>query len=325
MLFLRFMAVLSNTHLPTMNGDEKVTLRPARPAELPVALAMILGSPRRLAPAGQVAEFINAAIARKMDINAIWVAEKARHVVWAVLPVVNPGRTALLLTSSDIDADSTPAASALVGEICGNLARQGLHLTQVLLESQHAHTRQFFAAMKFREIADLIYLQGPVPRNMQPAVPPQHMHWVEYSPQTHGVFAEAIVQSYQDSLDCPALSGMREIDDVIAGHRATGDFSPSDWQVLLEGERPLGIVLLSRIVQTDAMELVYLGLAAKARGRGLGSLLMRHALYLTLQGQRRRISLAVDSKNTPAIKLYYRFGMQQVATRTAMIRDLRVS
>lgn len=325
MLLLRFMAVLSNTQLAMRDGGATITCRPAKPAELAAAVAMILGSPRRPAAAGHVADFVNAASARRMDVGAMWVAEMAGRIVWAILPVVNPGRTALLLTSAEMDDASIPAASGLVGEICGNLGRQGLHLTQVLLEPQYAAARRFFLSMRFQEIAELIYLQGYVPRNIQPAAIPRQMKWVEYSPETHGLFADAIVRSYQDSLDCPALSGLREIDDVIAGHQASGDFDPSAWQALVEGDRPIGVVLLSRITQTDAMELVYLGLAAKARGRGLGMLLMQHALHRSLKDERRRLSLAVDSRNAPALKLYYRFGMQQVATRWAMIRDLRVS
>jgi len=71
------------------------------------------------------------------------------------------------------------------------------------------------------------------------------------------------------------------------------------------------------------MELVYLGLAPEARGRGVGSTMLRQAMQLILADQKRRFSLAVDSRNEPALRLYYRFGMQHVATRWAMIRDLR--
>jgi ribosomal protein S18 acetylase RimI-like enzyme len=37
-----------------------------------------------------------------------------------------------------------------------------------------------------------------------------------------------------------------------------------------------------------------------------------------------RLTLAVDSRNVPALKLYYRHGMQQMGTKTAMLRDLRM-
>jgi mycothiol synthase len=315
------MAIMSNSLLVTPDGSDPIICRPARPVELHAAVGMILGSPTRPAPAAQVAEFINSAVARKIDVQGIWVAENAGKIVWALLPILNPGKTLLLLTSSEMAATNIPAAH-LVKDICAHFAAQGFQLAQVLLESQHHLSRRFFANLGFKEIAELIYLQGNIPRNA--AAPPlaEHMRWLEYAPETHAVFADAIMQTYRDSLDCPDLSGLRDIDDVIAGHQATGEFDPAGWQLLLRGDQPLGVFLLSRIPQSDAMELVYLGLAPEARGKGLGLFLMRQVFFLILRAQRRRLSLAVDSKNEPALKLYYRFGMQQVATRWAMICKL---
>jgi mycothiol synthase len=318
------MAVMSNSILMTPDGNEAVVCRRATPMELTAAVGMILGSPGRPAPAAQVAELMNSAASRRIDVQGIWVAEVSGRIVWAVLPILNPGRTLLLLTSQEVGSPNRPAAR-LVEEICRHFAGQGVQLTQVLLESQSHQARQFFTSMGFKDIAELIYLQGQVPRNTVAPAMPEHMRWLEYSPATHAIFADAIMKTYRDSLDCPDLSGLREIDDVIAGHQATGEFDPSGWQLLMERDQAMGVVLMSRIPQSDAMELVYLGLPPQARGRGLGIFLMKQVFFLILRNQRRKLSLAVDSKNEPALKLYYRFGMRQVATRWAMIRDLRAS
>jgi ribosomal protein S18 acetylase RimI-like enzyme len=68
---------------------------------------------------------------------------------------------------------------------------------------------------------------------------------------------------------------------------------------------------------------VYVGLIASYRGRGLGNALMEHALSTTASVGCRRLSLAVDSKNKPALQLYHRHGLSKVCTRAALIRDLR--
>ncbi|MGD0768357.1 MAG: GNAT family N-acetyltransferase [Tepidisphaeraceae bacterium] len=308
-----------------------IICRRANPGEIPAAVGMILGSPGQPAPAAQVAEFINSSPQRRIDVQGIWVAEgkasaaeTSGRLIWAVLPILNPGKTLLLLTSFRMDDSVVPAVSRLVAEICGHFARQGVQLAQVLLEPQHDSARRLFATAGFIDIAELIYLQGQVPRHAKSAAVPQGMRWLDYSAETHGLFAEAILQTYRDSLDCPALSGLRDIEDVISGHQATGQFDPTLWRLLLQDDRPMGVLLLSGIPQSDGTELVYLGVVPEARGRGLGTILMRHAMELTLREHKRRLSLAVDSRNGPALKLYYRFGMQQVATRWAMIRDLRV-
>jgi ribosomal protein S18 acetylase RimI-like enzyme len=67
---------------------------------------------------------------------------------------------------------------------------------------------------------------------------------------------------------------------------------------------------------------VYLGLTPSARGRGLGDLLVRQALATTAALGASRLSLAVDSQNGPALKLYYRHGLQRVASKLAMMRLL---
>jgi hypothetical protein len=137
------------------------------------------------------------------------------------------------------------------------------------------------------------------------------------------LFERAILQTYRQSLDCPGLNGLRDITDVIDGHRATGEFNPHFWHLLHRGEESLGVLLLSPMPQTDAVELVYLGLCPDARGQGLGDIMMKQANAMVLIAHRRRLTLAVDSINQPALKLYYRHGMHQIMKKIAMIRDLR--
>ena len=156
-----------------------------------------------------------------------------------------------------------------------------------------------------------------------------------YSPATHGLFATTIMETYRDSLDCPGLNGLRDIEDVITGHKSSGEFDPNLWFLLCEhghngnadggdpGPTPVGVLLLSRVSRMETVELVYLGLVPAARGRGLGELLLKHALALVPAAGRSRLTLAVDAINAPAMRLYYRHGLQRVGARTAMMRELR--
>jgi ribosomal protein S18 acetylase RimI-like enzyme len=171
-------------------------------------------------------------------------------------------------------------------------------------------------------VAELIYLQAaPRRKAPAPALPPG-LRWVGYSADTHALFGRAILGTYDRSLDCPSLNGLRGIEDVLAGHKASGEFDPRLWGALCEGERPLGVLLLARAAPGETMELVYLGLAPDARGRGLGDVMMREALAITAADGGGRLSLAVDSNNAPALRLYYRHGMQRVGAKLAMMRRL---
>ena len=108
----------------------------------------------------------------------------------------------------------------------------------------------------------------------------------------------------------------------MAGHKGTGEFDPSLWFVLMENHEPLGVLLLGPAVHADALELEYLGLTPAARGRGLGNLLMNLALLSVVRQNRAELTLAVDSRNVPAMRLYFRHGLRRIGSRTALVRQL---
>ncbi|HEY2585726.1 MAG TPA: GNAT family N-acetyltransferase [Tepidisphaeraceae bacterium] len=296
--------------------------RPARADEVQPGLALILGSGQ--APAGneQVLDFLQFASAREINVNDLWVVVPARgRPIWGVLPIVNPGHTALLFAPPRRPADCDVAP--LIDAVCEHLARREVYLAQSLLDPADTAGRAMLAAMGFREMAELLYLQSTAPRALAQQELPDSFWWQTYSPQTHPLFAEAILDSYQQSLDCPGLNGLRDIEDVLAGHKASGEFNPRFWFVLMERDMPRGVLLLSRVPRTDAAELVYLGLAPATRGRGLSDLMVRQALWAVREMTLSRLTLAVDSHNAPAIRLYYRHGLQRIGSKVALMRDLR--
>lgn len=115
------------------------------------------------------------------------------------------------------------------------------------------------------------------------------------------------------------------IEDIVAGHRATGEFDRNLWFVLCDGATGAGVLLLTRVPRSDVIELVYLGVVPAYRGRKVGDLLMRHAAAVISASRYTRLSLAVDAANLPAMKLYWRHGLQAIGRKIAMMRDLRVT
>ena len=107
----------------------------------------------------------------------------------------------------------------------------------------------------------------------------------------------------------PELEGVRSLDDIIEGHRATGRFVPDRWRLgQVPGEPGHAVVLLlSDIPDRDVWEVVYLGLTPPARGRGLGRAAIQHALDLA-RPHASRLELAVDIRNRPATRLYESVG-----------------
>src|SRR5688500_14420275 len=113
-LFLKPMGPLSN-FLRKATGDDAaaaasaaavadaIVCRPAKREEIGVGLRVVLGAHGLPAVDAQVVDFMQFALRRGISLADLWLAERvADHTLaWAVLPIVSPGRTLLLLGPSD--------------------------------------------------------------------------------------------------------------------------------------------------------------------------------------------------------------------------------
>ncbi|QOV90543.1 GNAT family N-acetyltransferase [Humisphaera borealis] len=312
-------------------ADAAIHYRPPRRDELHQAVRMILSQPGQLADETQVADFLRFAEPRRVDLSLFLVAERRSRLLWALLPMLSPGRTALLLSPALPHGSAERlAAGELIEGMCAQLGIRDVLLTQALLDPADNTARDLFLAHRFEVMAELLYLAGEPRKRLTTPVLPPGMAWVGYTEQTHELFKQAIHATYENSLDCPGLNGVRDMEDVIAGHRAAGEFEPKLWRLLVElgpdasaPPKPLGVLLLSPIPQAGSVELVYLGLVPEARGRRLSDLLMRQAMIAVIEQGMSRLTLAVDARNVPALKLYYKHGMARAGSKLALMRDLR--
>jgi ribosomal protein S18 acetylase RimI-like enzyme len=303
--------------------------RQAQQWEIDAALRVLIAGTAGRASDGQVRDFHAFAADRGIELSRIWIAISDGVVRWSILPVPSPGRTMLLFTPSRIGRtpDVDRFVRPLVDAMSTDYLSRGVHLAQLLIDPSDAAVVQLYKQCGFDRLAELIYLQRHLRRGGDLPPTPDGFVLETYCSRTHGLFAQAIQQSYASSLDCPGLNGQRDIEDVIAGHRHAGEFDPSLWYLLSENSRPAGVLLLSpsRHSGSGAIELVYLGLAPSARGRGVGDWFMKLALSRASQYTAGRgiLTLAVDSQNRPALNLYYRHGLARVGSRIALLRDLR--
>ena len=93
---------------------------------------------------------------------------------------------------------------------------------------------------------------------------PPRLRWRSFEPAHEAEFRALLQATYASSLDMPELEGVRSLDDIIEGHRATGRFVPDRWRLgQVPGEPEAAVVLLlSDIPDRDVWEVVYLGLTA---------------------------------------------------------------
>jgi ribosomal protein S18 acetylase RimI-like enzyme len=254
-----------------------------------------------------------------IDPRRQMVALEGDAVVGACLYVLSPGRAATVL--APVLTRQCPAS--LVGATACNLIsaartacrKAGAVMIQALLEDAPDTPvgRQFLAA-GFQYLALLVYLELPIKRGSRPTLDTQ---WTvtPYRPDLGRRFSDLIIRSYVGSLDCPALDGMRAPEDVMAGHRASGEFTPEGWLLLAEGPQDAGVVLVNRAAHHPGCELVYMGAAPEFRGRGLGKELVRRAIDVAAQLNCRSMRVAVDAANAPALHLYTQAGFRVIGQR----------
>lgn len=312
---------LSNLFRWRNGPGSSVVIRPVLAEEITDALAVLLASDSHPAPPSVVREFMQVALHQRIDLSNMQTAWSESR-LWAVcLPVVNPGRTVLMMTSpSGGSATVSDLIVRCVDQACQRIGPSEGQIIQILLELSDLRTAQGLRDRGFSDLATLMYLQKTVSRSVEQPVLPVGCELNRYSLQTHDQFARGILASYEQSLDCPDLHGKRHINDIIQGHKASGDFDPQLWFCLKDQQQEAGILLLAPLPQHSVMEIVYIGLAPTARGKGYGDYLLKLAFYHTANRGLKYLALAVDSMNTPAIRLYHRHGFKQVHQRLAMMR-----
>jgi ribosomal protein S18 acetylase RimI-like enzyme len=127
-----------------------------------------------------------------------------------------------------------------------------------------------------------------------------------------------IRRTYVDTCDCPALDGVRRVEDVLEGYRAQGVWLPAHWYVVSEAGKDVGVLLLAAYPDTGNWELMYMGVVPEARGRGLGAKLLARALSDASAVDAERLVLAVDRENSPALAAYRAAGFREWDSRTVL-------
>lgn len=323
--------------------------RPARrvtPAQYEAAAARLVS-----ADAGDIAQaarrFVQAAPAHGIDLALMWATFESEvkpelGIRQVCLAVLGAGRTAVLFLSSPLS--SRTARSSRETEQAERIAtiqaavqwlssekRGGVRVVQSLPEPREAWAIAALEGAGLVQVGDLAYLRCPLARRRGAAPTPQpwptgvqvrSVGALDRGQPDRALLAEALDLTYEKTLDCPGLCGMRETHDVIDSHLSTGRFDPSYWWLLLVDGRPEGCALFNPSPEQSTVELVYLGLSARMRGRGLARMLLAHGMLRLGGPGQLSVTCAVDRRNAPAISLYRRAGFGEFSGRLAYVRAI---
>jgi ribosomal protein S18 acetylase RimI-like enzyme len=200
--------------------------------------------------------------------------------------------------------------------------RQSVSLAQLIVAEQDGYSSPRLEACGFARLAELVYMYAPL-AGAPPAEATGGQDGVTFLPSgaNHPArFAAVVEQTYEGTQDCPSLDGVRSMADVLAGYRAQGRHHPEHWYLVQTGGADVGVLILAFHPASQNWELVYMGVVPQARGRGVGSRILRFALHEAAKAGGERLVLAVDAVNSPALEVYRKAGLREWERRTVYAR-----
>ena len=219
-----------------------------------------------------------------------------------------------------IVGEDLATANQLAERVVQSLDDTAIEMTQVLVAPSDSDIVPALTHVDFRHLADLMYLTCESSRFPQQWPHPCDVQFTPYDGTQRTRLMRLIERSYEGTLDCEGLNGVRDVDNVVTGYQATGEYRPENWQIVRSGDADVGILLLADHPKVGHWELMYMGLVPEARGRGWGRQVTQHAQWLAGRAGVQRIVLAVDAVNAPALRMYRSTGFEMWDRRTVYMR-----
>ena len=293
-------------HLESLQPDDWT-------AALDIALAVLPPAPRA-ERMQQCIHFLQTGI---LDPRGIWLARDGNRILAVQVCVPLAGSSCLFWLPGANDDYAIPLIQA------------------GLAWSQSIGCKLAQALAKPEEIAQTIPLQrcGFRPttrlqqwrRELSDLPPPVDagLRFERFCPANADEFATTLERTYDGTLDCPELNGVRTKEEIIAGHRGQGTFHADFWWLAYDGAKPVGVVLLIEMPDSVTWELAYLGVVPERRRRGLARTLLLHAMHALSDQPATALVLGVDERNEPARRLYQSLGFIETETNDVFLYFFR--
>lgn len=220
--------------------------------------------------------------------------------------------------------------TALLTDVRNDFDHCGGWIAQTLLSKDQADESRLLHDCGFPVLTELLFME----RETDLKLPVQLVHntWQSesWSETRRERFATALEKTYEGTRDCPELNRCRSGEQALLSHELSGRFDPRHWRLYLQDGNDAGIALLSAHSdepesksEQRVWEIVYLGVAAPHRHRGLAQQMLADLLNMARDGGADEVMLGVDVRNEPAIRLYKQFGFHPFDQRKvhALLRE----
>ncbi len=285
--------------------------RQARPDEWPRAFELLFGFLDPDEAAFRVENALRLLQRGEVDPQGLIVLDEGDQLTGMLLCQPVGGATALVWPPRVLlEGHSREREDLLIRHACTWLRQRGTKLAQCLLGRSELALGEPLLRHDFRHICHLWYLRHDLQLTAAQLVDPGRLQFRTFAEVGQALFQEVLLQSYQDTLDCPEVTGVRTIEEVMAGHQAQGRFDSHRWWLASQNDNPIGVIIASPQADTGDWDLSYLGAVPQARGQGFGREMLHFVLVEARAAGAIQMTLSVDGRNTPAQQLYRTAGFQ---------------
>lgn len=291
----------------------------ARPAERAAALRLLFG---HLPPADQAARSANALAlldSGELDPAGVLVARSGRSLAGAMLAAPLPGGGGVVWPPQIAPGASDAIADALVRHAADWLRGRGAKLAQALLAADDLPFAAPLERNGFPFLTRLEYLRHFLELPPDQLAGPERLTYQTLAECDPRLFGDVLLRTYEATLDCPEVNDVRTVAEVIAGHQGGGDFDPRRWWLARLDREPVGVLVVNALPEGNVWDVAYVGVVPAARRRGVGAELVVKALWEAKAAGVLQVSLAVDSRNEPARRLYRRLGFEPFGERSVYL------
>ncbi|WP_339729589.1 GNAT family N-acetyltransferase [uncultured Gimesia sp.] len=267
----------------------------------------------------QIQEFLESINGGKNDRHQILIAREDGILVGAGVLVFTDSATAFFWPPF---TNSNDCADAILQEMVTRIDRSEVSIGQSLLNPGQLTQRKILTRNGFPHLTDLLFMRHPLTKLSQSAALEQEpLAWVKYDEQQNRQrFLDLLDLTHQASHDCPVLNDIRTAEESLESHRSSGDSDQEQWYLFHRAGIDLGVLLLSEHRDDKVWEVVYMGVAPEQRGLGYGSAFIQHGIQQAQAQNQSAVILAVDHKNSYAIKIYEDLGFVRQNTLSVHAR-----
>jgi ribosomal protein S18 acetylase RimI-like enzyme len=213
------------------------------------------------------------------------------------------------------EEDRAAIEDALAAYATAWLRQQGVKVAQSLLISEEVPLVGPLERNGFRHVTSLLYMRHVHALTPSESLVPERLTYRPFEACEAQSFQQTLLHTYEETLDCPEVTGVREIGEVLEGHRAQGREGADHWWLVLDRNDPVGVLLATESDDWTSWDVAYVGVVPEARRHGVGREIVRHALRKAREAGADRVTLSVDSRNAPALRLYQSLGFERYDRR----------